>query len=262
MTDLVQMSIDGQVATLTMNRPEKKNAFTDPMLTQLVERLQYCRDTESVRVIVLTGAGDAFCSGGDIGDMREVLERGALGHKDNMANTVHPVLKAFADIDKPLIAAVNGVAAGAGLDFALMCDLIYIAASAKVGETYAKMALFPGAGGSWTLQRRVGVAKALEMFWTAELIDGAEAERIGLANKVLPDAELMPYVQKLANKIADGAPLSARYIKRGILAQQHMDFRQSLDFISSQLGMCRSSDDHKEAVAAFFEKRKPVFKGK
>jgi 2-(1,2-epoxy-1,2-dihydrophenyl)acetyl-CoA isomerase len=261
MTDLVLMSIDGHVATLTMNRPEKKNAFTTPMLTQLVECLQQCRDNTQIRAIILTGAGDAFCSGGDIGDMREVLERGALGHKDDMASTVHPVLRAFADIDKPLIAAVNGVAAGAGLDFALMCDLIYIAAGARVGETYAKMALFPGAGGSWTLQRRVGVAKALEMFWTAELIDGAEAERIGLANKVLPDAELMPYVQKLARTIADGAPLSARYIKRGVLAGQQMDFRQSLDFISSQLGLCRSSNDHKEAVSAFFEKRKPVFHG-
>jgi 2-(1,2-epoxy-1,2-dihydrophenyl)acetyl-CoA isomerase len=142
-----------------------------------------------------------------------------------------------------------------------MCDLIYIAASARVGETYAKMALFPGAGGSWTLPRRIGVARALEMFWTAELIDGAEAERIGLANKVLPDAELMPYVQKLARTIAAGAPLSARAIKRGVLAGQLMDFRQSLDFISSQLGLCRSSNDHREAVAAFFEKRAPVFRG-
>jgi 2-(1,2-epoxy-1,2-dihydrophenyl)acetyl-CoA isomerase len=262
MTGLVLMVVADHVATLTLNRPEKKNAFITPMLTQLVERLHACRDDDNVRVIILTGAGDAFCSGGDIGDMRDALTRTALEHKDDIATTVHPVLKAFADIDKPLIAAINGVATGAGLDFALLCDLIYIAASARVGETYAKMALCPGAGGSWTLPRRVGVAKALELLWTAELIDGAEAERIGLANKVLPDTELMPYVQKLARTIAEGAPLSARTIKRAVLAGQHMEFRQSLDFISSQLGMCRSSDDHKEAVSAFFEKRRPVFQGK
>lgn len=262
MTDLVLISIDDHVATLAFNRPEKKNAFTTPMLMQLIEHLRRCSEDESIRAIVLTGAGDAFCSGGDIADMRDVLTRSALGHKDDIATTVHLVLKAFADIDKPLIAAVNGVAIGAGLDLALMCDLIYVASSARVGETYAKMALFPGAGGTWSLERRVGAAKALEMFWTAELIDGAEAERIGLANKVLPDTELMPYVRKVATTIAAGAPLSTRYIKRAVLAGRHMDFRQSLDFISSQLGLCRSSDDHKEAVAAFFEKRKPVFQGK
>jgi enoyl-CoA hydratase/carnithine racemase len=160
-----------------------------------------------------------------------------------------------------VIAAINGAAAGAGLDLALQCDLRYAAASARLGETYVRVGLVPGAGGTWFLPRLVGTAKALELFWTGDLIDAAEAERIGMVNKVLPDEQLMGHVHEVADKIARGPQLSVRFIKRAVYQGRSIDLRTSLDLISSHYAVVSSSADHKEAVQSYLEKRKPNFTG-
>ncbi|MCC7274326.1 MAG: enoyl-CoA hydratase/isomerase family protein, partial [Alphaproteobacteria bacterium] len=165
------------------------------------------------------------------------------------------------DLDKPVLMAVNGAATGAGMDLALQGDLRYAAAGARFAETYVRVGLVPGAGGTWYLPRVVGVAKALELFWTADFVEGDEAERIGLVNKVVPDAELLPHVYGVARKIAGSATLAARLIKRAVYQGMRMDLRSSLDMISSHYAVATAGHDHREAVDAFIEKRKPRFEG-
>ena len=162
---------------------------------------------------------------------------------------------------QPPLAVAAQAEAAIALDLALQCDLRFAAQSARLGETYVRVGLVPGAGGTWFLPRLVGTAKALELFWTGDLIDAAEAERIGMINKVLPDQELMSHVKSVAEKIARGPQLSVRFIKRAVHQGARIDLRTSLDLISSHYAVVSSSADHKEAVAAYLEKRKPTFTG-
>jgi enoyl-CoA hydratase/carnithine racemase len=254
-------AVQGRIATITLNRPERMNAFTWEMVDAWAEALQEAQKNDQVHVIIVTGAGKAFCSGGDIQNMGQRQERTPLMRKNELAGHVHRIPLALESVDKPVIAAINGAAAGAGLDLALQCDLRYAAASARLGETYVRVGLVPGAGGTWFLPRLVGTAKALELFWTGDLIDAAEAERIGLVNKVLPDEQLMGHVAEVADKIARGPQLSVRFIKRAVYQGRTIDLRTSLDLISSHYAVVSSSADHKEAVQSYLEKRKPNFTG-
>jgi enoyl-CoA hydratase/carnithine racemase len=261
MDEHLRYAVEGRIATITLNRPDRMNAFTWEMLDAWAEALHQAQQDENVHVIIVTGAGKAFCSGGDIQNMGQRQERTPLMRKNELAGHVHRVPLALESVDKPVIAAINGAAAGAGLDLALQCDLRFAAASARLGETYVRVGLVPGAGGTWFLPRLVGTAKALEMFWTGDLLSAEEAERIGLVNKVLPDEELMTYVRTIAEKIAHAPPLSVRFIKRAVYQGQRIDLRTSLDLISSHYAVVSSSADHKEAVQAYLEKRKPNFTG-
>ena len=261
MTDTIRYEVADRIATITLNRPDRMNAFTWEMVDAWAAALTEAQADDKVSVIIVTGAGKAFCSGGDIQGMGERQERTPLQRKTELAGHVHRVPLALEAVDKPVIAAVNGAAAGAGLDLALQCDLRYAAASARLGETYVRVGLVPGAGGTWFLPRLVGTAKALELFWTGELISAEEAERIGMVNKVLPDVELMAHVRAIAEKIVSAPPLSVRFIKRAVYQGQRIDLRTSLDLISSHYAVVASSGDHKEAVKAYLEKRKPSFSG-
>jgi enoyl-CoA hydratase/carnithine racemase len=261
MTDTIKYDVADRIATITLNRPELMNAFTWEMVGAWADALQRAQADDGVQVIVVTGAGKAFCSGGDINNMGDRQSRTPLMRKNELMANVHRIPLALEAIDKPVIAAVNGAATGAGMDLALQCDLRFAAASARFGETYVRVGLVPGAGGTWFLPRLVGTAKALELFWTGDLIDAAEAERIGVVNKVLPDAELMPHVRAVATKIANGPPLSIRFIKRAVYQGMRIDLRTSLDLISSHFAVVSASADHKEAVQAWREKRKPNFTG-
>ncbi len=261
MTDTIKYDVADRIATITLNRPELMNAFTWEMVGAWADALQRAQADDEVQVIVVTGAGKAFCSGGDINNMGDRQSRTPLMRKNELMANVHRIPLALEAIDKPVIAAVNGAATGAGMDLALQCDLRFAAASARLGETYVRVGLVPGAGGTWFLPRLVGTAKALELFWTGDLIDAAEAERIGVVNKVLPDAELMPHVRAVATKIANGPPLSIRFIKRAVYQGMRIDLRTSLDLISSHFAVVSASADHKEAVQAWREKRKPNFTG-
>src|ERR1700730_18617840 len=252
-------AVQGRIATITLNRPERMNAFTWEMVDAWAEALQEAQKNDQVHVIIVTGAGKAFCSGGDIQNMGQRQERTPLMRKNELAGHVHRIPLALESVDKPVIAAINGAATGAGLDLALQCDLRFAAASARLGETYVRVGLVPGAGGTWFLPRLVGTAKALELFWTGDLVDAHEAERIGLVNQVVPDAELMTATRALAEKIARGPQLSIRFIKRAVKEGMHSDLRAALDLISSHYAVVATSADHREAVNAYLEKRKPVF---
>jgi 2-(1,2-epoxy-1,2-dihydrophenyl)acetyl-CoA isomerase len=262
MTDTLRFEIDDGIATLTLNRPDRMNAFTWEMIDAWAGALDECRARDDVSAVIVTGAGKAFCSGGDIGEMKARGERTPLDRKRELEAHVHKIPLAMEALDKPVIAAINGAATGAGLDLALMADLRIAAESARLGETYVKVGLVPGAGGAWFLPRIVGTAKALELFWTGELVDAREAERIGLVNRVVPDAELMTATRTLARKIASGPPLSVRFIKRAVREGLRSDLRTALDLISSHYAVVAGSADHREAVAAYLEKRKPVFTGR
>ena len=262
MSESLRFEIEGPIATITLNRPERMNAFTWEMIDAWAAALAECRANDAVSVVIVTGAGKAFCSGGDIGEMRKRGDRTPSEHKTELESHVHKIPLALEALDKPVIAAINGAATGAGLDLALMADLRIAAESARLGETYVKVGLVPGAGGAWFLPRLVGTAKALELFWTGDIIDAREAERIGLVNKVVADAELMSVTRTLAEKIASAPPLSIRLIKRAVREGLRSDLRGALDLISSHYAVAATSADHREAVAAYLEKRKPSFTGR
>jgi enoyl-CoA hydratase/carnithine racemase len=259
MTEHLRFEIADRIATITLDRPERMNAFTFEMIDAWAAALVECRRNDAVRVVIVTGAGTAFCSGGDIVAMEERLKSSPAQRKSELFNRIQRIPLALEDLDKPVLVAVNGVATGAGMDLALMGDIRYAAASARFAETYVKVGLVPGAGGAHFLPRLVGVAKALELFWTADFIDATEAERIGLVNKVLPDGELMPYVRAVAMKIAHAPALSVRFIKRAVQQGLRNDLRTNLDLISSHYAVVTAAPDHREAVEAFIAKRKPVF---
>jgi enoyl-CoA hydratase/carnithine racemase len=254
--------VKDRVAVMTLNRPEALNAFTPEMLTGWVAHLDEIQRRDDVNVLVVTGAGRGFCSGGDVKRMGEGADNSPRTTKDNLWTRTQMVAKRMLQFDKPAIAAINGVAAGGGLDIALCCDIRVMAESARLAETYARIGLLPGAGGAWYLPRIVGKAKALEMFWTCEFVEAQEAKEIGLVSHVWPDAELMDRTLALAGKIARGAPLSNRLIKRTLTQGLETDLWSHLDQISSHIAAIRSSEDHAEAIRAFKEKRQPVFKGR
>jgi enoyl-CoA hydratase/carnithine racemase len=262
MSETIKYDVADRIATITLNRPERMNAFTWEMTDAWADALIEAQHNDAVHVVIITGAGKAFCSGGDIQNMGERQDRTPLQRKEELAGHVQRIPLTLEAMDKPVIAAINGAATGAGMDLALQCDLRFAASSARLGETYVRVGLVPGAGGTWFLPRLVGTAKALELFWTGEIIDAAEAERLGIVNKVLPDDQLMSHVRDIAVKIARGPQLSIRFIKRAVYQGARIDLRTSLDLISSHYAVVSSSADHKEAVAAYLEKRKPSFTGK
>jgi enoyl-CoA hydratase/carnithine racemase len=261
MSDLLKFVIADGIATITLNRPEKMNAFTGEMMEDWIAALENCRTNADVRAIVMTGTGRAFTTGGDIEGFSVSSSRTPQGIRDHLVGGSQRLIRKIAEIDKPVIAALNGFATGGGLDIALACDIRFAAQSARFAETYAKMGLIPGMGGAYLLPRIVGVAKALEMFWSTDWVDAQEAERIGLVNRVLPDAELMDATLAFARKVADAAPLSVRTIKRLVRAGAGQDLSTALDMVASEMTVVRSSEDHKEALAAFKDKRQPSFKG-
>ena len=262
MSELLYEIKDG-IGTITLNRPERLNAFTLEMIDLWVEALQDARENDAVRVVVVTGAGRAFCSGGDVGNMasgsREAMS--GLRHKQWL-EVVHRVPLTLETLDKPVIAALNGAAAGAGLDMALMCDLRFAAEGARFSEAYVKVGLIPGDGGTYFLPRLVGPARALELLWTGDFVDAREAERIGLVNRVVPPDQLMPTTYEFAGRLASGPTVAIRTIKRAVYQGLRTDLRAHLDLISSHMAFIRQTEDHREGARAFVEKRPPQFKGR
>lgn len=253
--------VSDHIATLTLNRPAKLNAFTDAMLSALVKAVDECDQRDDVRVVVLTGAGRGFCSGGDIGGMGEGSDRRPHVTKQHIADDIQAFPKRMATFTKPIIAAVNGPAAGGGMDLALACDFRVAAESARFAETYGKIGLLPGGGGAYLLPRIVGKARALELLFTADFIDAAQALEIGLVNHVFPDADLMDSTRKIAARIAAMPPLSMRLIKRTVNEGLESSLEASLDLVSSHIAVTRSGPDHVEAINAFREKRQGKFVG-
>lgn len=252
---------EGKTAVLTINRPDARNAFSPDMIRLWREYLEEAKKDDGVTVVVVTGAGDTFCSGGDIRDMAEGKLR-SWDMKRFLWDGVHRIILTLEDLDKPVIAAINGAAMGAGMDMAIMCDIRVCSDRARLGESYILMGLCPGDAGAWFLPRLVGISKALELFLTADVIDADEALSLGIVNRVAPHDSLMEETMKLAAKIAGMPPLAVRMMKRAVYQGTTSTLRAHLDYISSQLSLLSETDDHVEAAKAFLEKRKPVFKGK
>ena len=251
----LEFTVADGIARIVLDRPERMNAFTFEMIDAWVQALRHCREDDAVRVVVVTGRGSAFCSGGDIVEMGDRLGQPPERRKNELFERIERIPLALEDLDKPVIAALNGVATGAGLDLALMCDLRYAAESARFAETYLKVGLVPGAGGAHFLPRLVGVSKALEMFFTAEFVDAQEALRIGLVNKVFPDAELHEQVDRIARRIAAAPPLATRMIKRAVYQGMRNDLRTNLDLISSHYAVVTAGQEHRDLVEKFIDGR-------
>ncbi|MBW2085508.1 MAG: enoyl-CoA hydratase/isomerase family protein [Deltaproteobacteria bacterium] len=243
---------EDQIATITLNCPERKNAFTYEMIDQWAQGLQVWRDDPEVKVIIVTGAGDAFCSGVYFQSRpgEQAKEPTPFERKSVLWDRIHRIPLTLEDIDKPVIAALNGVAVGAGLDMALMCDLRFAAASARFSEGYVKVGLVPGDGGAYYLPRLVGIAKALELLWTGDFIEAHEAERIGMINRVFPDDRLMEETYRFARRLADGPTKVIQLIKRATYQSSRVDLRTALDMISSHMGVIRSTQDSQDALKA------------
>lgn len=255
MTEHLKLNVSEGIATILLNRPDRMNAFTFDMIANWTEALQQCRRDPGVRVVVVTGAGKAFCSGGDIVEMGDRLGQPPAQRKDELFEKIQRIPLTLEDFDKPVIAALNGVATGAGLDLALMCDIRYAARSARFAETYVKVGLVPGAGGAHFLPRLVGTAKALELFFTGDFVDAEEAQRIGLVNKVFDDGTFMEDVMAIAKRIAKAPDLSIRFIKRAVYQGMRNDLRTNLDLISSHYAVVTSGEDHRAAVQRFIAER-------
>jgi enoyl-CoA hydratase/carnithine racemase len=245
--DILTEKADG-IATITLNRPRKKNAFTLEMIDKWTEALCSWRTDPDVRVIVLTGSGEAFCAGIDFSSVDAEQGTNPVGLKKMLWERIHRIPLTLEDIDKPVIAAVNGPAVGAGLDMALMCDLRFAADTAQLSEGYVKAGLVPGDGGAYYLPRLVGIAKALELLWTGDFIDAEEALRIGLVNRVYPRESLMLETRTFARRLADGPQEVIRTIKRATYQSSRSDLRTALDLISSHMGIVRQTPDSRAAI--------------
>ena len=259
MADL-EFSVEDGIGTILLNRPERRNAFTFEMVDEWAEIVRTVRTDDDVRVLVLTGAGKAFCAGGDLDVLSE--PQSALGHKRKIHERIQRIALAMEDLDKPTIAAVNGDAVGAGMDMALMCDMRIAARSARFAEAYVNVGLVPGDGGCYYLPRLVGMGRALELLLTGDLIGAEEAERMGIVNHVVDDDAVMVETAKLVAKLAAKSPVALLMIKRATYQSARVDLRTALDLVSSHFGVVATTEDSAEARTAFREKRPPVFQGR
>lgn len=266
MTDAVlyEMDSDG-IVLLTLNRPELRNPISDPeMIEALVGALARLDADPRARVAILTGAGKGFSSGGNINEM---MPGGNLNAGSPAAtrlaykNGIQRLPLAFAALEVPVIAAVNGAAMGAGCDLTCMCDLRIAGESAKFAESFVKLGLIAGDGGSWLLPRVIGWSKAAEMALTGDTIDAGEALACGLVSRVVPDAHLLETTKSLARRIASNPPHAVRMTKRLLWEGRRADLPTLLEMASSMQAAAHSTEDHLEAVSAFLEKRPPIFRG-
>jgi 2-(1,2-epoxy-1,2-dihydrophenyl)acetyl-CoA isomerase len=246
------------VLTLSLNRPDALNSFTVEMKEELLAALKEGARDKSVRVVILTGAGRSFSAGQDL------KERQAPGVADlgtELRTRYNPIILAMRRLEKPIIGAVNGVAAGAGMSVALACDIVIASESASFIEAFGRVGLVPDTGSTWFLPRLVGYARAAEMVFTAGPVDAATAERIGLVNRVVPAEQLLDEARSLATELAAASPRALALAKRGLNRALESGLEDSLEYEAQLQSIAGRSKDHQEGVAAFVEKRPPRFTG-
>ena len=260
MSDTVLQQVDGAVATITINRPAARNALTAETKVALLAALRDCSSDERVRAVILTGAGQAFCSGQDLREHAELLASGSA--LDTVRQHYNPIIETVAGMPKPVVAALPGVAAGAGAGLALACDFRVAAERASLLLAFARVGLGADSGASWTLQRLVGVAKAAEMLMLAEPVDAATALKLGLLTSVVPDADLPEAAAALAARLAAGPTLAYAAIKEGLLYSTSHSLRESLEKEADLQARLASTEDHQAATLAFVNKQAPVYQGR
>jgi enoyl-CoA hydratase/carnithine racemase len=263
-TELLCDVKDG-VALITLNRPEARNALSDQLTPALRVQIKERGEDPAVGAILITGVGTAFCSGGDVKGMGGRGPRGQMSYEERLADLRRrqaALTGALVAVRKPTIAALPGAAAGAGLAIALACDIRIAATSAFVSTGYARVGLSGDYGIAWLLTRAVGSARARELMFTAERVDAERCERIGLVNRVVDDASLRDEAFALARSLAEGPRVALRHMKDNLDDALHIDYATALYREAERLVQASRTEDHKEAVRAFVEKRKPAFVGR
>lgn len=258
--------VEDGVATITLNKPERLNAFDDEMLSEWHDAIVRSDADQAVHVVIITGAGRGFCSGMNVA--HEVEGGGVLQSANTIAtrrrslrDRVHPIPRALIQLEKPYIAAINGAAAGAGMDMASMADIRFASETARFGMTYVRMGLIPGDGGCYTLPRIVGTAKALELIWTGRLFGAEEALAMGYVSAVYPADELLPRTKEFARQIARGPAQAIQMSKKLVYRSANISFDEHLDIAQMAMTLAQSTEDSKEGPRAFMEKREPQFRG-
>ena len=250
------------VAVITLNMPERMNAFGGLMRQEIVQALETAASTRDIRVVVITGSGKAFCTGGDVNEFASGTTKALATVVSNERHAMCKAVLAINTMEKPVIASINGVAAGGGCNLALACDIRIASERARFSQIFTRRGVHPDWGGIYFLPRIVGYSKACELIFTARTVDAAEARELGLVNTVVPHEELTARTMELARSIADNAPLPIAFAKRGLQNFMKWDLPQALDYESYVLEVLMKSEDIVEGFAAFLEKRTPRFKGR
>jgi 2-(1,2-epoxy-1,2-dihydrophenyl)acetyl-CoA isomerase len=258
-------STEDHVATITLNRPSKLNAYSEVMVHEIINKLSDARDDDEIRAVIITGSGRGFCSGGDISRDFQYPAR-YRGHRMEalleMRENMHQLVTLLRRFDKPTVAAINGAAVAGGLTLALCCDFRIAAESAKLGDTSLKFALIPDEGGAYLFPRFMGLQNALKMSLFSEVYSADQAKDLGLVTEVVPDDQLLATARSWALRLAEGPPIAIRMTKRMMYKQQTMDLENALEDAALSIMVTNYCEDVKEGTAAFHEKRKPNFKGK
>jgi 2-(1,2-epoxy-1,2-dihydrophenyl)acetyl-CoA isomerase len=263
MTDVILYEVNEAVATITLNRPDKLNAFTDEMLYLLQDILKKAERDDTVRCLLITGAGHGFCSGQDLGEAQARADEGDdPNYGEHLRNTYNPIITRMTTMPKPIITAINGVAAGAGMSIALSGDYKIAAESASFIQAFVKIGLVPDSGSTWMLPRLIGYTKAMDLMLTGRKAKAQEALDIGMVNRVVANEQLMEEAHKLASQFAQAATKGIGYIKQAVNFASNNNLADALEYEAKMQTLAGHTDDHNEGLRSFLEKRQPTYKGK
>jgi 2-(1,2-epoxy-1,2-dihydrophenyl)acetyl-CoA isomerase len=254
----VKLETTDRVATVTLDRPEKMNALSEEMYVELTRVFGELQSDDNVRAVIVTGAGKAFCSGSDVGGMHNV---DLISARERMKRR-HRMIQNLVNLEKPVIAAVNGACVGIGFSIALACDLIIAAESARFSQIFKKIGLVPDGGSIFFLVQHLGIARAKELVYTARMLPATEAHEWGFVTKVVPDAQLLAETQSFAQELADSATYALGLAKKMFQSMYAPSLEALLEIEIMSSTIARLTEDHKEGITAFAEKRKPSFKGR